>query len=245
MNNAKCNLALSLQERRLASLKEMARILRIGGQGLVYVWAMEQQRGKKKSAYLKQNKANRKNDSNGEYMGENPVHDADNVSEKSDNFSVDLKKEVIQESSRSHATQGAPLPVHVNRTDFVQQDMLVPWKLKPQVKKDAKEKGKGKKFDKRSNKKSDSEDPNLVTDRDSEKGDVPSELVDGNQGNSNTAVSDSCDAAVEGQEPVFHRYYHVFRQGELEALCGSIEGLKVVKSYYDEGNWCVIFEKTG
>ncbi|XP_051933730.1 alkylated DNA repair protein alkB homolog 8 isoform X1 [Hippocampus zosterae] len=44
-------------------------------------------------------------------------------------------------------------------------------------------------------------------------------------------------------EGVFHRYYHVFQQGELEQLCVEVEGVKVQTSYYDQGNWCVILEK--
>ncbi|XP_063607827.1 alkylated DNA repair protein alkB homolog 8-like [Penaeus indicus] len=235
---------LATVERRLASLKEMARVLRIGGKGLVYVWAMEQQRGKKKSAYLKQNKANQKQEENGENVGANAACDIDIKSGKSDDISSGLKKEVMQESPKSCALQDVPLPVHVNRTEFVQQDMLVPWKLKPQIKKDAKEKGKNKKYDNRSNQKSDSDKSSDGVSQNLDKDDQPSKLVESEQANSNMAASDSCETTVEGQEPVFHRYYHVFKQGELEALCGKIEGLKVVKSYYDEGNWCVIFEKS-
>lgn len=37
---------LSTEERRLAALKELARIVRNGGRILVYVWAMEQERKK-------------------------------------------------------------------------------------------------------------------------------------------------------------------------------------------------------
>lgn len=247
MNNMKYNDELLFQERRLASLKEMARVLRIGGKGLVYVWALEQQRGKKKSAYLKQNKANQKEEENGENVGSNTTYDVDINSGKSDDFSSRLK-EVMQESPKSPALKDVPLPVHVNRTEFVQQDMLVPWKLKPQIKKEAKEKGKNKKSDNRSNKKSDNDKSNIVCDgvsQNLDKDDQPSKLVESIQGSSNTAASDSCETTVEGQEPIFHRYYHVFKQGELETLCGKIEGLKVVKSYYDEGNWCVIFEKFG
>lgn len=229
---------LASEERRLASLKEMARVLRIGGQGLVYVWAMEQQRGKKKSAYLKQNKANRKDEGHGEYVGANATSDMDTESGKSDSFSSGLKKEIMQESPKSQVLQDAPLPVHVNRTEFVQQDMLVPWKLKPQIKKDTKEKGKNKKSDSSSNSISDNDKSSIVCDNQQPK------QVESKQGNSSTAASVLCDTTVEGQEPVFHRYYHVFKQGELEALCGKLEGLKVVKSYYDEGNWCVIFEKS-
>lgn len=238
MIKTKCNDELLLQERRLASLKEMARVLRIGGQGLVYVWAMEQQRGKKKSAYLKQNKANRKDEGHGEYVGANATNDTDTESGKSDSFSSGLKKQVMQESPKSQVLQDAPLPVHVNRTEFVQQDMLVPWKLKPQIKKDTKEKGKNKKSDSSSNSISDNDKSSIVCDNQQPK------QVESKHGNSSTAASVLCDTTVEGQEPVFHRYYHVFKQGELEALCGKLEGLKVVKSYYDEGNWCVIFEKS-
>ena len=37
---------LSTEERRLAALRELARIVRPGGMTLVYVWAMEQERKK-------------------------------------------------------------------------------------------------------------------------------------------------------------------------------------------------------
>ncbi|NXY22670.1 ALKB8 protein, partial [Atrichornis clamosus] len=49
----------------------------------------------------------------------------------------------------------------------------------------------------------------------------------------------------ESQElsAVFHRYYHVFCEGELEAACRSLDCVRIQKSYYDQGNWCVILEK--
>lgn len=52
---------------------------------------------------------------------------------------------------------------------------------------------------------------------------------------------------VERQEKetkvTFLRYYHVFEEGELAELCGKIVGISVEDSYYDQGNWCVIFRK--
>ncbi|XP_051882442.1 probable tRNA methyltransferase 9B [Pristis pectinata] len=40
------------------------------------------------------------------------------------------------------------------------------------------------------------------------------------------------------------RYYHVFKQGELiELIEKYTEDLKVIKTYYDHANWCVIVEK--
>lgn len=48
---------------------------------------------------------------------------------------------------------------------------------------------------------------------------------------------------VQESTPVFHRYYHVFREGELEQLCKSLDGVTVQESYHDQGNWCVVLEK--
>ncbi|CAL8350751.1 unnamed protein product [Lota lota] len=47
----------------------------------------------------------------------------------------------------------------------------------------------------------------------------------------------------EAGNSVFHRYYHVFQQGEIEKVCGQVAGVKVQTSYHDQGNWCVILVK--
>ncbi|XP_055895099.1 uncharacterized protein LOC106067146 [Biomphalaria glabrata] len=40
------------------------------------------------------------------------------------------------------------------------------------------------------------------------------------------------------------RYYHVFRQGELEELIQNyVPSLAIVETYYDHANWCVIAQK--
>lgn len=41
----------------------------------------------------------------------------------------------------------------------------------------------------------------------------------------------------------FLRFYHVFEENELELLCKQFENISIVKSFYDQGNWCVIFQK--
>lgn len=41
----------------------------------------------------------------------------------------------------------------------------------------------------------------------------------------------------------FLRFYHVFKEGELENVCRSIENCFVTKSFYEQGNWCVVIEK--
>ncbi|KAL0884252.1 hypothetical protein ABMA27_016242 [Loxostege sticticalis] len=38
------------------------------------------------------------------------------------------------------------------------------------------------------------------------------------------------------------RYYHVFEEGELDDLCKELP-LEVEKSFYEEGNWCVVCKK--
>jgi hypothetical protein len=47
--------------------------------------------------------------------------------------------------------------------------------------------------------------------------------------------------------PYNNRFYHVFKHGELEMLIEeaskTIVGSKIVKSYYDHGNWCAIVQK--
>ncbi|KAG8452956.1 hypothetical protein GDO86_004674 [Hymenochirus boettgeri] len=47
----------------------------------------------------------------------------------------------------------------------------------------------------------------------------------------------------QGPGPVYHRFYHVFCEGELEAMC-SQPNISVLHSYHDQGNWCVILQKS-
>ena len=42
---------------------------------------------------------------------------------------------------------------------------------------------------------------------------------------------------------VYKRYYHVFRQGELEGLIDQHGGIERVKSYYDKDNWCCLVRR--
>lgn len=126
----------------------MVRVLRPGGRGLVYVWALEQSKGNKRSAYLKQRTGNG-----------------------------------CTATPSEHSGPPTALPVHENRTEFVQQDMFVPWKLKNK-----------------------SGDTNLT-------------------------------------DQVYHRFYHTFREGELDQMFDSVEDTSIIETYYDQGNWCIIFEK--
>lgn len=47
-----------------------------------------------------------------------------------------------------------------------------------------------------------------------------------------------------GGEITYHRYYHVFREGELDQLIEKyVENLHIISSYYDHSSWCIIAEK--
>ncbi|KAI4462733.1 hypothetical protein MML48_4g00011027 [Holotrichia oblita] len=146
---------LANEERRLQAVQEMARILKVGGKCLIYVWARDQIRNQEKTFYLKQDRKNRKENST-----------------------------AVQEQSPENVTVSGDvtLPVHVNRTQFQDQDLLVPWKLR-------------------------------------------------------------AENAPDNKENTFLRFYHVFEEGELETLCSQLDYIKIVKHYYDQGNWCCIFEK--
>jgi hypothetical protein len=57
----------------------------------------------------------------------------------------------------------------------------------------------------------------------------------------------SCYNESINTNPYNKRFYHVFKRGELEVLieeaAKTIVGSKIVKSYYDHGNWCAIVQR--
>ena len=58
------------------------------------------------------------------------------------------------------------------------------------------------------------------------------------------SASDSEDSAEAGGSLTHHRYYHVFREGEIDHLIEKyVENLHIISSYYDHSNWCVVAEK--
>ena len=118
-----------------------------------------------------------------------------NFSDQQEQASVDTSTNAYSLNADANEILGTPhhkkLTVHVNRTQFRDQDLLVPWQLK-----------------------------------------VKSADKTQAEGSEETTKGD-----------LFHRFYHVFRQGELEAMCKRISGCMVTKSYYDQGNWCILLEK--
>ncbi|CAG2250544.1 ALKBH8 [Mytilus edulis] len=154
---------MSTQERREAAIIELLRILQSGGKLLIYVWAMEQERHKIKSKYLKESKLH------------NTYKDQSLCSNV--NYSDKLTSE--ESASKENAYQGDSQVMTIRAKMIQTQDVLVPWERK-------------------------------------------------DQDNNTTS---------------FHRYYHVFKEGELEEKCGRISGCHVLEKYYDQGNWAVIVQK--
>ncbi|XP_030333688.1 alkylated DNA repair protein alkB homolog 8 isoform X2 [Strigops habroptila] len=191
----------STAERRLATIHELARLLRPGGTALIYVWAMEQEYKNQKSKYLKEKNGSKDkeeeiNTGTAQRPLSNQMSDCSSRdSACSDRFLSDPKDKGCDAKPMADTT----LPIHTNRTSFHSQDLLVPWHLKGGSKK-----------------KRESLDTGLFP-----------------------------VGSKESQElsPVFHRYYHVFCEGELEAVCRSLDCVRVQRSYYDQGNWCVVLEK--
>ncbi|XP_005815060.1 alkylated DNA repair protein alkB homolog 8 [Xiphophorus maculatus] len=198
----------STQERRLAAVRELVRLLKPGGQALIYVWAYEQEYNKQKSKYLKDHNKPQ----NGEKSKDKPEegqepHEEPSVlttSHLDNNYTGGLKDDSKMTESK--------LSVHTNRTAFNSQDLLVPWHLKGRKTRGEEE--------------------------------FSSSLHTTNCPDSKLSPSvDTSQVPGGSSVPVFHRYYHVFQQGELEQLCIEVTGVEVQTSYHDQGNWCVILQK--
>ncbi|TMW43605.1 hypothetical protein DOY81_011313 [Sarcophaga bullata] len=108
---------LATKERRLGAIKEIIRVLKPLGRGLIYVWAKNQTADNKKSSYLKQNKSLNKNKTT------------------EDEQRQQTQRQLLEKAKEAPVL----LPIHSNRTTFVQQDVLVPWKVKGQQKEESKE----------------------------------------------------------------------------------------------------------
>lgn len=224
-----------LQERRLAAIRELVRLLKTGGQALIYVWAFEQEYNKQRSKYLKEQSKDTYSTTNSAPTGQDlregalPPEDAHN--------SV---ANVQCISKRS----GMKLSIHTNRTAFKTQDLLVPWHLKDEKTQRGEYSAEDLENQKTDDKKASSGNGLCsVNGSDSTPG-SDSKMCVGSRVGISSESGTSSDREPECIVPVYHRYYHLFQQGELEQLCAQISGVRVQSSYHDQGNWCLILEKT-
>ncbi|XP_041851484.1 alkylated DNA repair protein alkB homolog 8 [Melanotaenia boesemani] len=222
----------STQDRRLEAVKELMRLLKPGGRALIYVWAFEQEYNKQKSKYLK--------DHDKEPHGaESPTHSSSEDSWKPQKEASGHTPCHLGHCSNptDNMQDVGKLSLHTNRTAFNSQDLLVPWHLKG-----GKMQGEEESTCRLSSRTDPGFNPSMSSGPKPDKhspGKKPSPSNEASQASGCTLKSESVNSTV----PVFHRYYHVFQQGELEQLCGQVAEVKVLTSYHDQGNWCVVLEK--
>ncbi|KAK5868536.1 hypothetical protein PBY51_009541 [Eleginops maclovinus] len=244
---------LSTQERRKAAMQELVRLLKPGGRALIYVWAFEQEYNKQRSKYLKdQNKEHPENPNPTENPPEQSQEPQEKLSIHNSSHSEDNYRTV---ENNQHVNDGK-LSVHTNRTAFETKDLLVPWHLKDGKKRVEVESGEGGKKDRQKEKSKKTSRPKTTLDCNPAASpgfdsNMLSDTRDATHSSKPSLGGDTCQTSssalkLESESipaPIFHRYYHVFQQGELEQLCAQEAGVTVQSSYHDQGNWCVILEK--
>ena len=250
-----------LQARRLQAVKELVRVLRTGGEALIYVWALEQEHSKVKSNYLKETRIQRKETLKtqeedtllgrksliedgllGPFPAGNNKEDEDQLSNGVTSVTIDpsqrgnSSKKLTNHNQEVKSAINSDLPGALQRevtsdrrdTSQEQRPSLTHVNLSQEVMAEA-------------------HSPSLTVHVNRTHFEAQDLLVPWH------SKPQERKAAAEGasSEPhegchadkVVHRFYHVFREGELEDLCRSIPGVKVVDRYYDKGNWCVILSK--
>ncbi|KAF9977797.1 tRNA methyltransferase, has a role in tRNA modification [Actinomortierella ambigua] len=121
------------------------------------------------------------------------------------------------------------------------QDVFVPWALpaRPTPKKEKQPRGRGKKA------KGTNETTQEAKEQESSST-AASFTADQTMGSPTappSTIGENTDPSVQSAAPVFKRYYHLFRQGELEELVMSSGKVKIDKQGYDRDNWWCIAEK--
>lgn len=244
-----------LQERRLAAVRELVRLLKPCGRALIYVWAFEQEYNKQKSKYLK--------DQLKESGGVTPDLTNKTFEESRDaegDSSCHLaQRSTVRSTHEALSRNDGKLSIHTNRTAFNTQDLLVPWHLKGEKKQGGGESGEAVVKEEKKGRMRKTSGPLVSSsssmdrmrcgpDRTHLHSHMPSGASPGISNSSHSSDSEPQSTILksdpEHSSPhIFHRYYHVFQQGELEQLCDLVAGVNVLSSYHDQGNWCVILEK--
>ncbi len=240
----------------MKALQELLRILTPGGQALIYVWAFEQELDKKKSNYLKESRREQKEAQKQDIP--HPLLDTTDLGQK-----YDGQHEMIETPSESVGTEFTAssittagsidvISAHRNSKAASSSDVnpIPPHQhgstaIADSCSEKAAEEISTSQTDKIS----------IHTNRTSFKEQdmlVPWTLKENQNASSGQAeaVATYPDDVPEDSKPgascgsVYHRYYHLFRKGELEDMCSSVSGTEIIQSYYDKGNWCVIVQKT-
>lgn len=51
------------------------------------------------------------------------------------------------------------------------------------------------------------------------------------------------EKVLGGTEEILKRFYHVYREGELEEELACVAGAEIVQRYYDHQNWCAVVRR--
>lgn len=174
-------ICFSFKSRRIKAIKEITRILKIGGCALITVWAQEQKVNNQESYYIKNKKKSQQKDNENALRFDKNEMNSNEVNEN---------KNINQVSEKSESNDQQPI-LHDYGKPFEKQDLFVKWNYK--------------------------------------------KMNEKKQKSNNNAES--------AEENVYLRFYHVFINGELENLFKDILNVQIKRSFYEQGNWCVVFEK--
>ncbi|XP_033631422.1 alkylated DNA repair protein alkB homolog 8-like [Asterias rubens] len=277
----------STENRRLAAIEEISRVLRPGGLALIYVWAKEQERQQKKSHYI--TNASHKTKMVGKSVGDTTRQTEDmrrdeKVGELSEGLlNEDVKSPVSEDPYLNCPTSPNPKQDEKGQTNlkvnsvasasaFNARTQLGATNSDFTVENEASDvtvvlgnEDATIHNDNNSTTQSRNNDElmcgggNLRTEKENmrtalsihtnrtefENQDmlVPWHLKKKTSKKSSaTPFKENGQACVE-DTPVYHRFYHVFQEGELEGLCERVSGVTVKSSHYDQGNWGVVIMK--
>lgn len=235
---------LSTAERRANAIKELVRIVKPHGCVLIYVWALEQDKDPANGGPLdeKKDKERRLREEIASVSSEAAFAENDKGAEckdavKGNQSTVEIDQE--QESAAEPRT---------GKSEICEEDMT-----EAETRVNTRDSSSKNKFSRNCDVASEktrstiaiNESRNVFKQQDLL---VPWHFRGGKGGKGSAESSnelsktDSNDKATNLSQ-IYHRFYHVFVEGELEELCSVIKGVKVVKSYHDRGNWCVIIQK--
>lgn len=222
---------MSTHKRREKAVKELLRILRPGGKLLIYVWAMEQELQKVKSKYLKESKLHGSNYGDGIHVTKGMPHNAEN------NKYNDEMTQILDTFTNSCASSDKEtvleIPNSCTNASCVESLSCIDDQHLSSTSQDTTQ---------TSTLPDSCDDHNAIKDTNT----CPNCL----SVHKNRTHFQQQDVLVpwerkdkDSNTKCFHRYYHVFKEGELEEMCGMIEGCQVIDRYYDQGNWAVILQK--
>ncbi|XP_038055354.1 alkylated DNA repair protein alkB homolog 8-like [Patiria miniata] len=265
----------STQNRRLAAVREMARVLRPEGLGLIYVWAKEQEKDRKKSHYIS-NATHKKKKSaltavaDGIDKDDTGLCQDEELKDDRPKRSVDIQQSerlsTEDETSNCRNVPSGCLSMNAASTDHTRTEVehctMTSEFQNPLGPDETLESNASPSLSGDSG--ASSERPEFTSDKSSVQPKGASTLLSIHKNRTEfesqdmlvpwhlkkqPSKKDSCaplqenGPAGEDDSPVYHRFYHVFHEGELEELCGLVDRVEIKSSHYDQGNWGIVIRK--